>query len=87
MIVYLIQHEKTGSYLPTTFSRKGMQWEGEAGKMPRLFLERRAAQRFLTRWQTNTRRGRIREAEIVVYPEWAESGSLTRAFRSKRRSR
>ena len=50
MIVYLIQHTKTGNFLPTDFSKGGTYWDGEAGKAPRTFHTRAAAQSFINHW-------------------------------------
>lgn len=50
MIVYLIQHTKTGNFLPTDFYKGGTYWNGEAGKAPRIFHTKAAAQSFINHW-------------------------------------
>ena len=50
MKVYLVQHTRTLNFLPTDFATGGTYWEGEAGKAPRTFHTRQAAQNFINNW-------------------------------------
>lgn len=50
MKIYLVQHTRTRNFLPTDFATGGTYWEGEAGKAPRTFPTRQAAQNFINNW-------------------------------------
>lgn len=50
MKIFLIQHTKTGNFLPTDFNKGGTYWNGEAGKAPRVFHSYAAAASFMRHW-------------------------------------
>lgn len=109
--LYCIEHNRTKNLLPIEFQTGGSYWEGEGGKVPRLFTSRRNAANFISHWVKGEAhnvydtvsdgfldyeekvgleykdKGRKREdltiieAELILYPSWAEPGSLTHSFR------
>lgn len=76
MIVYLIQHTKTGNFLPTDFHRGGTYWNGEAGKAPRLFHTRAAAQSFISHWV---------KGQAYIAPDYGEHVTTSLKYEDKGR--